>query len=378
LVFPDLATAEAARARLDSGAVPFEALVAERGLSLDDIELGEVSAAALGGEAATAVCALEQPGVVGPFQTDLGPALFSMNAILDPVDISFEAARDELRGEAATDRAARMIQDLAGEIEDLLASGATLEDVAKESRMKLGQIDFDASAPPAPEGIDGYQAFRERAATVAEGDFPQLYQLDDGGVFALRLDQVVPPALRPFDEVADAVATDWIASETHGMLLARAEEEAAALQTGPSAPAPAAPSAPSAPSEQPGPEGAEAGDADAAATPQPAGQKAMALTRDGWIDGVPADLIAQAFTIPQPGETHVVDAQDRVFLVTLDAIHPVDMASPAAGDAAGRVRERLEQSLQNDLFDYFIRSVQAERGIQFNQSAIAAAQTMVQ
>ena len=27
----------------------------------------------------------------------------------------------------------------------------------------------------------------------------------DGGVFALRLDEVVPPALRPYNEVADAV-----------------------------------------------------------------------------------------------------------------------------------------------------------------------------
>ena len=104
----------------------------------------------------------------------------------------------------------------------------------------------------------------------------------------------------------------------------------------------------------------------------------MALTRDGWIDGAPAELIAQAFAMTEPGVTQVVDAQDRVFLVTLDAIHEADMDSEAATEVADAVRQRLEQSLQNDLFDYYVRSVQAESGIQLNQSAINAAQTMVQ
>lgn len=367
LVFPSVDEAEAAKARIDAGEAPFEAVVLERGLTLDDIDLGEVSQQDLGGEAGAALFALQQPGIVGPFQTDLGPALFSMNAILDPVDISFEAAQDELRGEAAADRAARMIEDRSGEFEDLLASGASLEDVAKETRMELGQIDFDASAPPEHAGIDGYQAFRERAAVVTESDFPQLYQLDDGGVFALRLDEIVPPALRPFDEVADAVAEDWMASETHGMLLALAEERA--VNADPV-------SVPATPGAAPA-DAAPGSDAAAAPAPAPEGRTVEALTRDGWIDGAPSELITQAFTMAEPGETQVVDAQDRVFLVTLDAIHQADMTGEAATEAAANVRQRLEQSLQNDLFDYYVRSVQSERGTRLDQAAVNAAQTMV-
>ncbi|WP_299839816.1 peptidylprolyl isomerase [uncultured Paracoccus sp.] len=382
LVFPTIEDAEAAKKRIDAGEVPFAAVVLERGLTLDDIELGELSQEDLGGETGEAVFALEQPGVVGPFQSDLGPALFSMNAILEPVDISFDAAQDELRGEAAADRAARMIEDQSGDFEDMLASGASLEDVAEETPMELGQIDFDAAAAPQHTGIDGYQSFRERAAAITEGDFPQLYQLDDGGVFALRLDEIVPPTLKPFDEVADAVAEDWIASETHGMLLALAEEEAMSTE-------PAASHAP-APETEPAAEAATEGEAtegegtETAAAPEepeaaaPVGQTVEALTRDGWIDGTPAELVAQAFAMTEPGLTHVVNAKDRVFLVTLDAIHEADMTGEAATEVADTVRQRLEQSLQNDLFDYYVRSVQAESSIQLNQSAINAAQTMVQ
>lgn len=364
LVFPTVEAATEAKARLDAGELPFEALVMERGLALDDIDLGELAETDLGADAGAAVFALEQPGVVGPFDSDLGPALFSMNAILDPVNVSFEDALPELRSEAALDRAARVIEDRAGDIEDLIASGATLEDVAKETDMELGQIDFNADAAPEHEGIDGYQAFRERAATVVEGDFPQLYQLDDGGVFALRLDEVVPPTLRPLDEVKDDVQADWVASETRGMLLALAEEQAAATE----ADTPEAAAAPDATTE---------GEANVTEPAAPATQTATALTRDGWIEGAPADLITRAFAMTEPGATQVVEAEGRVFLITLDAVQPADLTGEIAADAADSVGERITESMQADLFNYYVRGLQATNGMQIDQSAIAAAQTMV-
>ncbi|HRM73898.1 MAG TPA: SurA N-terminal domain-containing protein, partial [Paracoccus sp. (in: a-proteobacteria)] len=130
LVFPSMEAAEQAKARLDSGEVNFEQLAGERGLALSDIDLGEVAQADLGA-AGEAVFALDQPGIAGPAASDLGPALFSMNAILEPVSIPFEQARDDLRVEAAVDRARRQIEDQSGDFSDLLAGGATLEDMAK-------------------------------------------------------------------------------------------------------------------------------------------------------------------------------------------------------------------------------------------------------
>ena len=76
----------------------FEALVAERGLALSDVDMGDVSPADLGA-AGEAVFALTEPGVVGPLVSDLGPALFRMNAVLAAQEIPFEDARDDLRVE---------------------------------------------------------------------------------------------------------------------------------------------------------------------------------------------------------------------------------------------------------------------------------------
>ncbi|MCF3972269.1 SurA N-terminal domain-containing protein [Paracoccus salsus] len=395
LVFSSRDEAEAAKASIDAGEQPFEAFVLQRGLTLDDVDLGEMTRQDLGA-AGDAVFALEQPGVVGPVDTDLGPALFSMNAILEPVDIPFEKARADLRQEAALDRAARIIDDRSGEFEDLLAGGATLEEVADETPMQLGQIDWIAGEPAEEGSIAGYEAFREQAAQATEADFPQLTRLADGGVFALRVDQIVPPTLKPFDEVRDAVADDWRAAEIHRQLLARAEEmrvqaSAAAASPGPDvSPSPDAGTSrvatPEAPEDAPRPDAA--GEDPAADSGAGTGQASPAqtlawrsetdVTRDGWIESVPAEIIARAFSIDQTGEIEVVDAGNRVFLVRLDAIGEADLTSEDALRVMDAVTARLSQTLQADLFDYYARAAQRLGGLQLNQSAINAIDAQVQ
>lgn len=373
LVFPSMADAEAGRQRLDAGEVTFPALVTERGLTLDDIDLGELTQDRLGA-AGEAVFALEGPGIVGPVQTDLGPALFSMNAILDPVDIPFEQARDDLRQEAALDRAARLIEDRSGEFEDVLAGGAALEDMPKDTPMQLGHLDWTSDTPPAEGSIAGYQTFREAAAQVGQNDFPQIERLDDGGVFALRLDEVVPPTLIPFDEIRDQVAADWRKEEVHRLLLALADEERLEA-IAEAADEPASTDAPAAE------ETATEGQAAEAPQPAPAASDwtpATGLTRDGWIDGVPPEVIVQAYQLPKPGEIDVVDAAERVFLVRLDAVHAADLTGEDALRVADAVRQRLGQSLQSDIFDYYAMAAQRGAGIKVNQSAIDAINAQAQ
>lgn len=347
LVFPSVADAEAAKARLDAGEVGFAELVDSRGLSLEDIDLGELTRDELG-QAGEALFALEQPGVVGPLDSALGPALFSMNAILEPVDISFEEARDELRSEAALDRAARMIEDQASDFEDLLVGGATLEDMVTETPMQIGQIDWNSQMTGEGGSIAGYPAFREKAAAVTINDFPQIEQLEDGGIFALRLDEVLPPALIPLEDIRDQVADDWRQEEVHRQLLALAREMRVEIA-------------------------AENPDA-----PAITWQTETGLTRDGWIDAVPPQLVIEAFKLDQPGDIEIVNAETRVFLQRLDAVHAADLDEVDAQRVSAAVAQRLGQSLQADLFDYYARAAQASAGIELNQQAINAINAQVQ
>lgn len=382
LVFPTMAAAEEARARIDRGEITFEQLAAERGLTLADIDLGEVSQAELGA-AGEAVFALEEPGVAGPAGSDLGPALFSMNAILEPLDIPFEEARDDLRLEAAVDRARRQIEERSGEFADLLAGGAALEDMVQDTPMQLGRIDWSQGAEADPNGIDAYPEFRQRAAQLTEKDFAELFETGDGGVFAMRLDEIEPPALIPFEEVRERVAEDWARNETHRLLLALAEERRveaeAAAETG-IEPAPTAATAPVAQALGAAATGTGT-DSPAPAAEKPApdpGTPATNLARGGFINGVPQDVVAQAFEIAEEGATEVVDAENRVFLVTLDRIHPAETESDEAAQIREGISARLADSLRQDVFDYFTRALQAQAGVTLNQTAVDAVNAQVQ
>ncbi|MCB2128064.1 MAG: SurA N-terminal domain-containing protein [Rhodobacteraceae bacterium] len=338
LVYPSEAEAEAAKARYDAGSASFAELAAERGLALADIDLGEVTPADLG-TAGEAVFALSEPGVVGPFATDLGPALFSMNGILQAEEVTFDEAREDLAAEATADSARRLIADKSNEIEDLLASGAPLEEVAKEMGMEFSSVEYSADAE---EGIAAYSAFREAANAATADDFPVLAPLDDGGVFALRLDSIDPPALRPLDEVRDAAMTGWKHEETHKRLVALGAEIVARLSAG------------------------EALEASGMVATRFDG-----FARDGHIDGAPPAVADRVFRMGED-EAAVVEGTDTVHVIALRGIHAADMTTPEAtrlGDALGA---QLSQSLAQDMFQLYINAVQGAAGIQLNASAINA------
>ena len=335
LVYGSMDDAEAAAARLASGEASFEALVEERGLTLEDIDLGDVTEADLGA-AGAAVFALEEPGVAGPVMSDLGPALFRMNAVLAAQETSFEQARDELRAELAQDRARRIIADSVTDIDDRLAAGATVEELAQETEMELGGIAYFSGLQ---DGIAAYDAFREAAEALKEGDFPEVVELEDGGIFAMRLDEVIAPRLRPFEEVEEQVTAGWQAEETRRLLAAKAGGMKALLDAG-----------------------------DAFDTLGLTVETGEGLTR-GAVN--PPAMARQIFSM-ETGQSAVVEAGNEVYLLRLDAILPPDEEDPAAAFLRQTLDSQAAQSLTQDIYGYFAESLLGEAGLTLEQSAINA------
>lgn len=337
LVFPTAEDAAAARTRIDAGETDFAGVVEARGLTLSDIDLGDVTREDLGA-AAEAVFAASEPGVVGPVETPLGPALFNVNAILAAEEVTFEDAREDLAAEVSIDRARRLILDQSGGIEDLLAGGATLEDLAEEAGMTFGTIEM---APDTREGIAAYTVFREAAFAAAEGDFPELFELEDGGLAALRLDAVLPPAPQPLAEVRDRVAADWRAAETQARLVALAQEMTAQL--------------------------------DAGATMEGLGlvlTRYPASTRDAFIADLPPTALEAVFATAPGG--HAVVTEDGVHILRTDAVEAVEDGDAEAAALTASVAAQLERSLADDLFAAYATALQAEAGISLNGAAIEA------
>ena len=341
LVFPDESTARAAMANLEAGA-SFEDLVAARGLELEDTDMGDVSRAQLGA-AGDAVFALDEPGAVtGPHPSPVGPALFRMNAVLSAQEVSFEEAREELRPELAADAARRAISDDLDLWEDLLAGGATLEELAAETALELGRIDW---ARGDSDGIAAYEEFRTAATRATEDDFPEIMALENGGVFALRLDGITPPAPRPLEEVRADATAGARAQAVEAALMDRAQGLSAQLSA----------------------DGIEA----FAEAHGLAAETYQDITRTDRVPGVPSALLEQLLAA-EPG-TPVLKAEDgQVHMALVTDRQPADPGDAQTGRLVGAIDQQIGNAMADDVFAYFARALEREAGISLNQSAIDA------
>ncbi len=343
LVYPSEAEAAAAKLKLDAG-TPFETLVADRGLDLTDIDMGDVTKADLA-QAGDAVFALTAPGIVGPLSSTLGPALFRMNAILPAQNTTLAQVQDTLKLELQTKAAVKSIADQTTAIEDALAGGATLEDLAKDYTMTLASTDYVAGADDnAPITAD--RAFAAAADTLATGDYPAALPMTDGSLIALRLDATVPPAPIPLDKVKEKVMTAYLADALAKALTAQAQAAEAAVKAGAAL-------------------GSQGIVTNIAATP-----------RDGTPAGTTPAVVTTAFTM-KVGDVQVIDTPDFTGLIRLDSITPADPASDASKTDLAQTATQMQQSIAQDTYDLYTTAMTAQGGLTIDQTAIASVQSQM-
>lgn len=338
LVFPDEAAAEAARARIDAGEGDFEAEVAARGLALADVDLGDVALGDLGANG-EAVFAADVGAVIGPLPTDLGPALLRVNAVLAADEIPYEEAEPDLRVELANQRARRVIADLVPGIEDLIAGGATIEDLAEQTDLEPGSIVWSEGVT---EGIAAYETFREAAAALTEDEVPQVVEMTDGSIAVLRLDSVSPPALRPYDEVAAEVAAGWRDEALRDAVLAEATARSEAIAGG-----------------------ASFEDQGLTPTTEPP------LTRRDVVPGGPPDLVPQAFTLAA-GEAGALASEEGAVVLRVDAIEPPSDDDPAVVAERAAIATEVSQTIAQDVFAAYAAALQRRTEVRIDEAAVTA------
>ncbi len=336
LVFPNEDAAATAKAQLDVGGTTFETLVEERELTLSDIDMGDVAIDTLGA-AGDAVFAAEVGDVVGPLPSEFGPALYRVNGVLEANFTSFEDALPTLREELALDRARRVIETRSEGIDDALAGGATLEELANEENgMVLGQLDWTADTT---DDIAAYDTFRNAAEAVTVEDFPAVDYLEDGSLFALRLDEVLAPRPQPFEDARTAVTEAFKGDRIAKALAEQADQIKAATEA----------------NDGQFPEDREV-------------VEQTGLTRTAYLDQTPVDLLNQVFEM-EVGEVRVVSDAEGTVVVRLDETLPPDDGNDMQF-LTQALNEQLNQSLSNEIFQIYLQAVQSRARPQVNQQAV--------
>lgn len=345
VVFPSVEEAQAARDRIDSEAASFSDVVRERGLTDADVDLGEVARTDLSTAAADLLFSQTEPGVVGPVDSALGPALFRINALIQADNTPFEEVRDELRTELAGESARRLVADLIGDIDDELAGGVRLEDLNKIDGLSVGSMDFFAGSE---EPLAGYDAFRSAALAAQDADFPEVLDLSDGGVFALRLDGIVDPQPIPLAEVRDQVMADWTADRTQAALRTLAEELTPTLQN--------------------------RGDLTERGLELAAED---GINRTSFIEALPPTVITEVYELDAVGDVTTVDTGDAVLLVRLTNITDFDPDQEGNDVALDRITAQIDAQVSLDILEYFSDALQSKAGVSLDRNIINQVNTQM-
>lgn len=337
LVYLDEEAGKQAAAALEVGGTTFEALVEERGLALQDVDMGDVSRLELDASG-EAVFAADVGDVVGPLPSPLGPALFRVNGILPASSVGLDEARPLLREQLALDRARRIIEDQAETLDDQLAGGATLEEIVAESDLQLGSIDWSEESG---EGIAAYEDFRVAAADLTIEDFPAIAALDDGGLFAIRLEEEFPERPEPFETAVDAASVALEADRTAAALKTKADAFLPQVQEGTSF---------------------EALGLDAI--------EETGRTRGAFIPGTPPAFLPEIFEMAINDVRVIADA-GRVLMVRLTAIAPPEDSAEAT-QLRDALQSSLDQALAQDLFDIYTQDVGQRAEVRIDPRAVDA------
>lgn len=337
LVFGSDEEVQAALDAIAAEETDFDTLVEDRDLTLEDVDLGEIAPDDLSDAAAAIIFADDESELLGPVPTPLGPALFRVNAVLEASEVPFEDARDDLSAELAQEGARREIDAMRDEVDDLLASGATLEELDADTAMQLGTLDYTVSSE---DGIAAYDNFRDAAVAVNDTDFPELLELSDGGLFALRLDEIVPPALPPLAEITEEVTEAW-----HATALRDAVAERAAQLVGQMA------------------QGATLDDLGDTA-------EERLIRRQDILPDLPATTVAQVFQLDAAGDVVMIPGAQAAHIIRLDTINSGVRDAPDTSILLLIMNQTIAQSMATDIFEAYGQALQADAGITTNQGVI--------
>ncbi|MBT3370270.1 MAG: hypothetical protein HOA08_14680 [Rhodospirillaceae bacterium] len=237
IVAADEAAAQKIAGRLKDGG-DFYAVAKELAdMDKASVKLGRMSSADLPEEAAKGVFALAKGQIGEPVETGLGWHIFRVLKITEGGAKSLEEVRKQLTRDVKLEKAGEAMFELANKVEDQLAGGASIREVAEALRLNHGVI---AAVDPQGRGRDGQPAaglpkapeFVNDAFTVLPGDEGQLKESGDGSYYLVQVDKIFESALKPMAEVRDEARRLVIAERRAKAGAAQAGKLAAAARSG--------------------------------------------------------------------------------------------------------------------------------------------------
>ena len=317
-------------------------------VELSDAVRGEIPAP----ELAAAIFAAALDTVADPVRSQLGWHVVRVTKVTPGTSRPFEDVRAMLVTQVQNDLAADLLYDRANKVDDLLAGGAPLDELPGDLGLAAvtGTLDARGLTPegvaaPLPGSDELRAAVLQAVFQAGRGEPARLIETPRkpgvlSGFFAFVVEDIAPPAPRPFDEVAERVLADWTRME-----IRRTQEEAAAkmlaaLQGGQSL-------------------------ADAALIADVPVRRLPEVSRGARpADEVPFQLVSPLYEL-KPGEATMVETAAGFVVAVLAEVQPAQPEADPIGYA--QVREALAGAIGDDVQAALIAGLRARARPQVNK-----------
>ena len=301
-------------------------------------------------ELAKAVFAAAPDAVIGPVKGAFGWFVLKVTHVAPGSEKSFDSVKAELKDRLVAEKATDIIYPRANTLDNLLGNGTALDDLPGDLGLiaVTGTLDAegktaDGETAPLPDPAELRTAIIAAAFQLRVGDPPHLTEVktpSGPAYFAVVVEDVTPPGLKPFDAVKDRVAADWTFDQQR-----HAQEQAAAAMLG---------------SIQGGRDFA-----DAATIAGVIPHLTPLVSRGETAAGMPPELMRVLFGLKKGEPTMAETAEGFVVAIPAEIV----VADPAA-DKAGfdKMRADLARNIAMDYATVFQEAVRQRANPRINQA----------
>ena len=321
---------------------------AAKKLGVDVVTLDRVDEKTILPELYTSAFALEENQATGPVKSSLGWHVVEVKKIHAPGKLTFDEAKADLAESIKKEKSADAVSRQLNVLEDELAAGHALEDVADSLKLRLIKIpalNQNGLTPTgkAPDEIPAAEEVKRYAYQQGVGEVSPVVDDKHGNYLVIRTDEIAAAHIESFDQVKDKVVAAWKREQQATQAAAEAEEIAKKMRDG-----------------KPAASFATRKGIDIRVS------KPISLLGD-TDKNLPPRFVPMVLKMKQ-GDVITAEADGKHYVLRLTEIVPVDTAKPDASRA--RVVDELKDRLPLDILDQYAKALNRRFPITINQSLL--------
>ena len=190
----------------------FEQIGKDLNLNRKEINFGTYSKIDLDDELSDFIfdAKIKKNSIVGPINGELGFELYKVNKIIPEFVLGEEKAKSQIINEIQLENSLNKLSEMIPEVEDMIASGETLEEIARKYQMNIENIEIS-------KGDELPKKYRNKNLKTyfdeASNDNSDLLQIEDNTFISIRLDKEIEPIIPSFEKIYDQLLDDYKISQ---------------------------------------------------------------------------------------------------------------------------------------------------------------------